>query len=167
MSEHEDSEESVVSRQAAELETLLPTLMRRLFTLDRDNPIYDLPLAQLRVCSLLQAGPRTLSSLSQDLYISVSAMTQIADRLERSGMVERVSGAEDRRVRLLQLSPLGVERMKSRRAFRINRAEEALMQLSEEERCTILNAVTRLLDAATETAPATQQEDPLSLRPQQ
>ncbi len=164
MSEHEDV---TVCRQAAELETLLPTLMRRLFTLDRDNPVYDLPVAQLRVCTLLQSGPRTLSNLSQDLYISVSAMTQIADRLERAGMVERVSGAEDRRVRLLQLSPLGLERMQSRRAFRTNRAEEALLQLSEAERSAILEAVHLLLDAATETAPPTQQEDAIPIRQQQ
>ncbi len=162
-----DPEKDLLCRQAAELETLLPTLMRRLFTLDRDNPVYDLPVAQLRVCSLLQSGPRALSNLSQELYISVSAMTQIADRLERAGMVERVSGAEDRRVRLLQLSPLGVERMQSRRAFRTDRAEEALLQLSQEERRAILEAVNLLLDAATATAPAAQQEDPIPIRQQQ
>ncbi|MCW3097480.1 MAG: Transcriptional regulator, partial [Chthonomonadaceae bacterium] len=100
-------------------------------------------------------------------YISVSAMTQIADRLERAGMVERVSGAEDRRVRLLQLSALGLERMQSRRAFRIDRAQEAMLQLSEEERHAILEAVHLLLDAATATAPATQQEDPVPIRQQQ
>jgi DNA-binding MarR family transcriptional regulator len=162
-----EEKDLTVCRQAAELETLLPTLMRRLFTLDRDNPVYDLPVAQLRVCTLLQSGPRALSNLSQDLYISVSAMTQIADRLERAGMVERVSGAEDRRVRLLQLSPLGVERMQSRRAFRTDRAEEALLQLSEEERRAILEAVNLLLGAATATANATQQEDPISIRQQE
>jgi len=164
VSNHDDP---LVLQQAAELETLLPTLMRRLFTLDRDNPVYDLPLAQLRVCSLLQLGPRTLSNLSQDLYISVSAMTQIADRLERAGMVERISGAEDRRVRLLQLSPLGLERMESRRAFRIDRTQEALLQLSEAERHTVLEAMTLLLNAATATAPVAQQEDPLPIRQQQ
>ena len=160
-------DDPLVARQAAELETLLPTLMQRLFTLDRDSPVYDLPLAQLRVCSLLQSGPRTLSTLSQDLYISVSAITQVADRLERAGMVERISGAEDRRVRLLQLSPLGLERMQSRRAFRTERTKEALLQLSEVERHTVLEAVTLLLDAATATAPVTQHEDPLPIRPQQ
>jgi DNA-binding MarR family transcriptional regulator len=162
-----EPEDPLLCQQAAELETLLPTLMRRLFTLDRDNPVYDLPVAQLRVCTLLQSGPRPLSNLSQDLYISVSAMTQIADRLERAGMVERVSGAEDRRVRLLQLSALGLERMQSRRAFRIDRAQEALLQLSEEERHAILEAVHLLLDAATATASATQQDDPVPIRQQQ
>ncbi len=164
MSEHE---ERLLRRQAAELESLLPALMRKLFTLDPDSPVSDLPVAQLRVCTLLQAGPRALSMLSQDLDISVSAMTQIADRLERAGMVERVPGADDRRVRLLQLSTQGLERMQYRRAFRIHRAEEALLQLSDAERPVLLEAVSRLLAAATATAPPVQHEDPLPIRQQQ
>lgn len=162
-----ENKDPLICRQAAELETLLPALMRKLFTLDPDSPVSDLPVAQLRVCTLLQAGPRALSNLSQDLDISVSAMTQIADRLERAGMVERVCGAEDRRVRLLQLSPLGLERMQYRRAFRTHRAEEALLQLTEAERTALLQAVTRLLAAATATAPAAQHEDPIPIRQQQ
>lgn len=157
----------LLRRQAAELESLLPALMRKLFTLDPDSPVSDLPIAQLRVCTLLQAGPRSLSMLSQDLDISVSAMTQIADRMERAGMVERVCGMEDRRVRLLQLSPQGLERMQSRRAFRTYRAEEALLQLAEAERLSVLEAVGRLLSAAIATAPTAQHEDPLPIRQQQ
>lgn len=164
MSEHD---EMLLRLQAAELESLLPALMRKLFTLDPDSPVSDLPVAQLRVCTLLQAGPRALSILSQDLDISVSAMTQIADRLERVGMVERVPGIEDRRVRLLQLSAQGLERMRYRRAFRTHRAEEALLQLSEAERLAVLEAVSRLLAAATATAPAAQHEDPIPIRRQQ
>jgi DNA-binding MarR family transcriptional regulator len=161
------SDDPVLGRQAAELETLLPALMRKLFTLDPESPVSDLPIAQLRVCTLLQPGPRALSMLSQDLDISVSAMTQIADRLERAGMVERVSGIDDRRVRLLQLSAMGVERMQYRRALRSRRAQEALLQLSEGERTAVLEAVGLLLKAATATAPAAQYEDPVPLRQQQ
>ena len=162
-----ERDETLLGRQSAELESLLPALMRKLFTLDPDSPVSDLPLAQLRVCTLLQAGPRALSILSQDLDISVSAMTQIADRLERVGMVERVPGVEDRRVRLLQLSAQGVERMQSRRAFRLHRARQALLELAEAERPAVLEAVCRLLSAATATAPAAQHEDPIPIRRQQ
>jgi DNA-binding MarR family transcriptional regulator len=161
-----EQDEPLLQWQAAELESLLPALMRKLFTLDPDSPVSDLPIAQLRVCTLLQAGTRSLSMLSQDLDISVSAMTQIADRLERAGMVERVPGAEDRRVRLLQLSAQGLERMQYRRAFRMHRAQEALLQIAEGERPAILEAVSRLLNAATATAPTAQHEDPIPLRQQ-
>ena len=77
--------EELLLVQAGKLESLLPTLMRRLFTLDPSHPANDLPLAQLRVCTILQAGPRTVSAIGEELRISVSAATQIADRLEKAG----------------------------------------------------------------------------------
>src|SRR5260370_5467911 len=96
--------EDILLAQAADLESLLPKLMRRLFTLDPSHPANELPVAQLRVCTILQAGPRTVSTISEELGISVSAVTQIADRLERAGFVERVAGQDDRRMKKLQLS---------------------------------------------------------------
>ena len=45
----------------------------------------ELPLAQLRVCGVLCDGPRPMSAVSRELGVSLSAMTQIADRLERAG----------------------------------------------------------------------------------
>src|SRR5215472_9587622 len=98
------NDESLIS-QAAKLECLLPKLMRRLFTLDPSHPANELPVAQLRVCVILQAGPRTVSAVSEELGISVSATTQIADRLERAGLVERVAERDDRRMKLLRLTP--------------------------------------------------------------
>src|SRR5438128_8143690 len=92
----------MTEEQAAQLECLLPKLMRRLFTLQ--DAVSQLPLAQLRLCTILQGGPRPMSVLGEELSISVSAVTQIADRLERAGLVERVSEAEDRRMRRLRLT---------------------------------------------------------------
>ena len=51
----------------------------------RPDPADDLPLAQLRVCSLLVGGDRSISCLSRELGITMSATTQLADRLERTG----------------------------------------------------------------------------------
>src|SRR5580704_18080599 len=96
--------EDVLQEQALQLESLLPALNRKLFTLVPDHPSAEIPMAQLRTCSILQFGPRTMTSLSEELGISLSAMTQIADRMERAGLVERIMMREDRRQRLLQLS---------------------------------------------------------------
>jgi DNA-binding MarR family transcriptional regulator len=85
--------DETLQEQAEKLECLLPRLMRRLFTLEIDHPAMELPLAQLRMSLILQGGPRSISSLSEEMSISVSATTQIADRLERAGMVARVSDA--------------------------------------------------------------------------
>src|SRR5438132_7253453 len=144
--------ENTLLTQAAQLECLLPKLMRRLFTLDANHPAMELPLAQLRVCTLLQAGPRTISALSEELGISVSAVTQIADRLERVGFVERLVEPDDRRIKQLQLTPSGAGVMRSRRELRVRRAADALHHLSPEMREAVLHALRALVEASLATA---------------
>jgi DNA-binding MarR family transcriptional regulator len=139
--------------QAAALECLLPKLMRTLFTLEPGHPVSELPLAQLRVCTILQAGPRTMSSISEELRISVSAITQIADRLEKSGLVERLTEADDRRMRRLQLTVSGAELMRARRQTRIERAAQALEALPAEVREKVIAGLEALVEASRVTAP--------------
>src|ERR1051325_595362 len=127
--------------EAAQLECLLPQLMRRLFTLDPSNPVTEMPVAQLRACAMLQGGPRAISSISEEIGISPSAVTQIADRLEKSGLVERGAEPDDRRMRNLQLTPYGDFLMKSRREQRVRRVAEALDALGFEERRDIVRAL--------------------------
>lgn len=152
---------------AAQLECLLPRLMRRLFTLDPNHPAMDLSLAQLRVCTLLQAGPRAMSAISEELGISVSAITQIADRLERAGLVERVTGQDDRRMKKLQLTPHGAEIMRSRREQRIRGAADALAQLPPDAREAVLAALEALVEASRATAREVPHEDPDAARLEQ
>jgi len=108
----------------------------------------DLPLAQMRVCSLLYDGSQTMSALSRELGISLSAMTQIADRLERSHLVERVSEEGDRRVKLLCLTDQGREIMRLKREKRKRRVSKVLRRLDTESRRAVLDALQMLLDAA-------------------
>ena len=158
------SHNEMLDEQAAQLEQLLPRLMRRMFTLDPDHPAAELPVAQLRVCTILQAGPRTLSAISDELGISVSATTQIADRLERSGIVDRVAGQDDRRTKKLQLSAQGGEMMRSRREQRVQRATRALALLPVELRANAIQSLQALMDAVDANAPELRHEDPLGTR---
>src|SRR5438477_7631090 len=89
--------------QARAIAALFLPLARQLFTAD-DAVAAELPLAQLRVCGILYGGPRSMSVLGRELNVSLSAMTQIADRLERARLVKRVTVGDDRRVRCLQLT---------------------------------------------------------------
>ncbi len=159
--------DAALQRQAEELECLLPRLMRRMLTLERDHPATELPLAQLRVCTILQGGPRTLSAIGEELNISVSATTQIADRLERVNLVERVCGQDDRRTKKLQLSPTGAEMMRSRREQRTLHAAHALAQLDPQQREAALHALQSLMDAVNATVPPAPHEDPLGVRQEQ
>ena len=140
--------DEAIRAQAAELERLLPSLLRRMFTLDPEHPANELPVGQLRVCSVLQGGPGSMSAIAEELGITISALTQIANRLELAGLVERISMDDDRRVKNLQLTEEGRRIMRSRREFRVRRAASALSRLSALERESILAAVRTLLKAS-------------------
>lgn len=140
--------DQALAEQAAALTSVLQKLIRRLFTLDTDDPAIELPVAQVRVCSILRDGSRSMSCLSREMGISLSATTQIADRLERAGMVERITEADDRRVKFLQLTPRGVEIMVSRNESRIRRVQEALERLPADTRDEALRVLRDLASAA-------------------
>ena len=133
--------------QAKQLDSLMPKLMRRLSTLDLRDPTAQLPLAQLRVCGILNDGSLTISALANELNISVSAATQLADRLEVARLVERVTGLQDRRVKELRLTDHGRRLMRSRRQRRIRRAMRMLVQLDPAMREALVSALQELLDA--------------------
>ena len=166
-SQEASREDTTLQQQAVELECLLPRLMRRMLTLERDHPATELPLAQLRVCTILQGGARTLSAIGDELNISVSATTQIADRLERAGLVERVCGQDDRRTKKLQLSLMGAEMMRSRREQRTAHAARALAYLAPEQRENALLVLQALMEAVNATVPPAPHEDPLGVRQEQ
>ena len=146
-----DQTEEVVE-QAAHLERLLPILMRRLFALEPVHPVNDLPLAQLRICTMLQSGSRPISGISAECGSSISAATQIADRLEKSGLVERLASEEDRRQRVLSLTSKGLEWMRIRREDRTQAAARVLQKLPPRDREIVLDGVNRLLRAVGHSA---------------
>ncbi len=133
---------------ASEVASILPRLMRRFHVLTDTDPSMDLPIAQLRLCSVLRGGSRTMTCLAHELGISHSAVTQIADRLERSGLVERVPESDDRRVKILTLTPLGEDLMRARRESRTQRVREALERLTPDARQQVLDALRLLITAA-------------------
>src|SRR5208337_1579217 len=126
---------------------LMPRLVRGLTSSEKD-PADDLPLAQLRLCGILSEGPRSMSALSRELGVSLSAMTQIADRLERSQWVRRVTEDKDRRVRCLRLTPEGEALMRQRKTARVQRILAALSRLSIKEREQVSAAFETLLRAS-------------------
>jgi DNA-binding MarR family transcriptional regulator len=136
-----------LGQQAAELTRLMPQLMRSVFTLDESDPAIDLTVAQLRVCSILNDGRLTVSGLARELGTSVSAVTQIADRLESSGMVERLAGTQDRRTRSLRLTDHGTGLLRAREGRRVRRAHQVLRELSPATRKRVLNALHVLIEA--------------------
>jgi DNA-binding MarR family transcriptional regulator len=137
---------------AQSLTGLLPRLMRGLSSSDQSSRrekylTEELPLAQLRVCGVLSDGPRAMSVLSRELGMSLSALTQIANRLERSALVKRTAAEDDRRVRCLQLTSRGERMMRKRRDARLHNSVAVLEQLSAPERVLVLAAMETLVSA--------------------
>ena len=149
---------------AESLAGLLPRLMRGLSPPDRSSAggkdvIEELPFAQLPPLRALGEGPRAMSVLSRELGVSLSALTQIADRLERVRLVKRTAAADDRRVRCLQLTPRGQRVMRKRRDARLRSSVAVLEHLSPSERETGAPAMDTLVSACTRA-----QDNPLADR---
>lgn len=132
------------------IESMMPRIARRLFTVYPYDPAGELPNAQLRMCSFLQYGPSAITVIADELSISVSAATQLADRLEKTGMVERACDTSDRRIRLVSLTDHGADVMRSRRNMRRSQVRQALTHLSSDERLAVVESLAKLLAAAGE-----------------
>jgi DNA-binding MarR family transcriptional regulator len=74
-----------------------------------------------------------MSEIGREIGMSPSAVTQVSDRLERRGLVERVSPNGDRRVRRLQLTAKGLRLMRRHEEKQLERIAGALDQLTEKE----------------------------------
>lgn len=140
---------ALLAGQAETIATTLSRLMRALGT--PEDPACDLPLAQLRLCHVLRESPRTMTSLSKELGTSQSAITQTADRLERAGIIERLSEDDDRRLRHLRLTAHGAAMLEARRTARTRRIAEALAALPNDQRAGICEALGALLQASIAT----------------
>lgn len=129
--------------------TALRTVVRNL--LGVDDSMMDLPLRQLKVCVSLYGQSRSMSEIGRDLKLSPSAVTQVSDRLERRGLIERVFQDEDRRVRKLRLTRKGQQLVRSREKKQLRRIAAALDTLSANELGQVMNGLEVLADSCTPT----------------
>ena len=135
-----------VRDQARQLDATFKALARKVLV--DDDPASELPLRQFRVCAALFEGSRSMKELSQELGVSQSAITQIADRLETAGMVTRGAIGDDRRVRNLELTPRARQLLQRREERRIERVMDILRQILPEDRDAMMAALGLLKGAA-------------------
>jgi DNA-binding MarR family transcriptional regulator len=128
------------------LDAIFKALARRVLV--DDNPAAELPLRQFRICMALFDEPRSMTQLSRELGVSQSAITQIADRLQSSGMVTRLPDGGDRRVRSLQLTPRARKMLRLRQERRVERVMDILEGMSAAARVDVLASMTALREAA-------------------
>jgi len=117
--------------QAKIVHAALRAIGRNLLSVD--DPAMDLPLRQLKVCMALLHSSCSMTEISQEVGLSRSSVTQVSDRLERRGLVERELQSDDRRVRKLKLTQKGLQLMRSHERKQLQRIAAVLKELSKSE----------------------------------
>jgi DNA-binding MarR family transcriptional regulator len=104
-----------------------------------------------------------MNEVARSLGVAMSTATQLADRLERLGLVERRADPADRRVVRLALTEAGRSAIAEHARERDARIAVAMQRLTPVEREAVLNGL-RLLETAArqnETAPGQTSRHPI------
>jgi DNA-binding MarR family transcriptional regulator len=105
-----------------------------------------LTFAQAHALRLLDPGrPLAMSALAQLLVCDASNVTGIADRLEARGLVERQGADADRRVKVLALTPGGVE-LRERVYELMSEPPAAIAALSDEDQRALRDILRRAVE---------------------
>ena len=106
----------------------------------------DLSPIQCHVLHLIEpARPLPMSRLADTLSCDASNVTGLVDRLESRGLVRRRSSPQDRRVKVLQLTPAGA-RLRTRLLRQMTGGSFPLSRLSLDQQRTLVNILEELVD---------------------
>src|SRR5437762_11932114 len=109
--------------------------------------------AQCHGLHLIEPGrPIPMGQLAETLACDASNVTGLVDRLESRGLVRRRASAEDRRVKVLDLTPTG-SRLRAQLLERMTAQEHPLSRLSPRDRRALVRILERLVGDQTARAP--------------
>jgi DNA-binding MarR family transcriptional regulator len=124
----------------------------------RVKEVADLSLPEFQALFRLHIAsdqPLHMSEIASQLINSPSGMTRIADRLEKGGLIERVTPQDNRRVVLVKLTDRGREVLaEADRAFRDALQASFSSHLSESELAELRRLMRKLLEANSAWTPA-------------
>jgi DNA-binding MarR family transcriptional regulator len=107
---------------------------------------FDLSPAQCHVLHLIEPGkPLPMGQLAETLACHASNVTGLVDRLESRGLVRRRPSDEDRRLKVLVLTPAGV-RLRAVVQQRMGNPPETLKRLSEIDQRALVKILRHLLE---------------------
>ena len=107
---------------------------------------FDLSPAQCHVLHLIEPErPLPMGRLAATMGCDASNVTGLVDRLEGRGLVERKPSPEDRRVKVLQLTPTG-SRVRAQLLRRITERSCPLSRLSAADQRALLRILGALVD---------------------
>ena len=102
--------------------------------------------AQCHVLHLLEpVRPIPMGQLAETLACDASNVTGLVDRLESRGLIRRRASEEDRRVKVLELTPTGA-RLRTLLIDRMTAPPATLRRLSVAEQRSLVRILARLLE---------------------
>ncbi len=107
--------------------------------------------------ALLHKGPLTITEIQSKVPLALGSMTAAVDRLEKKGLILRTPSPEDRRAKVLKLSPKGravVEAAFTRHAADLETAMAVLNQREKRQLHDLLKRVGLFAAAARPAPPA-------------
>ncbi|MER6576650.1 MarR family transcriptional regulator [Nonomuraea sp. NPDC001023] len=96
---------------------------------------------QYAVLGSLEDGPRRMTELAEEHAVQLPTMTVQINRLEYAGLVARGSDPADARVRTVELTGEGRDRLHAVRRARIARLAQDLAALTDDERDVLAAAL--------------------------
>jgi len=90
-------------------------------------------------------SPQPINFFADGVISTASNATQMVDRLQNEGFVQRTRNPQDRRSVLVQLTPLGKERLARGHARRQQLAQALFAPMSVQERANALQTLRQLL----------------------
>src|SRR6185503_9120800 len=107
---------------------------------------FELSPIQCHVLHLIEPGrPLPMSRLAETLSCDASNVTGLVDRLESRGLVRREPSSQDRRVKVLQLTPTGA-RLRTQMLRRMAGRSLPLSRLSLDQQRTLVTILEALVD---------------------
>jgi MarR family 2-MHQ and catechol resistance regulon transcriptional repressor len=106
--------------------------------------------------ALLHKGPLTITEIQSKVPLALGSMTAAVDRLEKKGLILRTPSPEDRRAKILKLSPKGRSAVETAFTRHAADLETVMAGLHQREKRQLLDLLKKLglIAAAARTAPA-------------
>jgi DNA-binding MarR family transcriptional regulator len=143
----------LVTDRAAAIDEIVTNLVPRASLLTRlllSTGSRSLTRAEGGLLSTLTAGPRRVTELAVSEVLAQPTVTQLVDRLQKRGLVERARDRDDGRVVLVSITAAGREALDQVRAEYRTVLRQAAGELPQEELDALVQAtetLQRLIDA--------------------
>ena len=109
----------------------------------------DLSFTQVKALFTLERGERSVGEIGAALGLSLPATSRSVDGLAQRGFVVRRESSEDRRSKLVALTPQGREVLEACVAGRRAAMEQFVASLSESERSALHSALLPIVERIT------------------